>query len=96
MTEMLHLSTLMPLLPELTLIVGALVLLMIGAISGEKSSGGITALSIVLILCVGLLIAIAPPGKAVVFGGSFVVDDFSRFVKLLMLARFRRRVVPGA
>jgi hypothetical protein len=44
MTEMLHLSTLMPLLPELTLIVGALVFLMIGAISGEKSSGGITAL----------------------------------------------------
>jgi NADH-quinone oxidoreductase subunit N len=86
MTEMLHLSTLMPLLPELTLIVGALMLLMIGAISGEKSSGGITALSIILILCVGLLIAIAPPGKAAVFGGSFVVDDFSRFVKLLMLA----------
>ena len=86
MTEMLHLSTLMPLLPELTLIVGALVLLMIGAISGEKSSGGITALSIVLILGVGLLIAIAPPGKTVVFGGSFVVDDFSRFAKLLMLA----------
>jgi NADH-quinone oxidoreductase subunit N len=83
---MLHLSTLMPLLPELTLIVGALVLLMIGAISGEKSSGGITALSIILILGVGLLIAIAPPGKAAVFGGSFVVDDFSRFAKLLMLA----------
>jgi NADH-quinone oxidoreductase subunit N len=86
MTEMLHLSALMPLLPELTLIVGALVLLMIGAISGEKSSGGITALSIILILGVGLLIAIAPPGKAAVFGGSFVVDDFSRFAKLLMLA----------
>jgi NADH-quinone oxidoreductase subunit N len=86
MTEMLHLSALMPLLPELTLIVGALALLMIGAISGEKSSGGITALSIILILCVGLLVAIAPPGKAAVFGGSFVVDDFSRFAKLLMLA----------
>jgi NADH-quinone oxidoreductase subunit N len=86
MTEMLHLSALMPLLPELTLIVGALALLMIGAISGEKSSGGITAWSIILILCVGLLVAIAPPGKAAVFGGSFVVDDFSRFAKLLMLA----------
>jgi NADH-quinone oxidoreductase subunit N len=43
-------------------------------------------LSIILILCVGLLVAIAPPGKAAVFGGSFVVDDFSRFAKLLMLA----------
>ena len=86
MTEMLHLSALMPLLPELTLIVGALALLMIGAISGEKSSGGITALSIVLLAGVGLLIAIAPPGKASAFGGSFVVDDFARFAKLLMLA----------
>ncbi len=86
MTEMLHLSALMPLLPELTLIVGALALLTIGAISGEKSSGGITALSIVLLAGVGLLIAIAPPGKASAFGGSFVVDDFGRFAKLLMLA----------
>jgi len=82
----LHLSALMPLLPELVLIFGALALLMIGAVSGEKSSSGITALSIVLLGGVGLLIAIAPPGKASVFGGSFVVDDFGRFAKLLMLA----------
>jgi len=86
MTEMFNLSALMPLLPELTLIVGALALLMIGAFSGERSSGGITALSIVLLIGVGLLIAIAPAGKVAVFGGSFVVDDFGRFAKLLMLA----------
>ena len=52
MTEMLHLSALMPLLPELVLIVGALALLMIGAVSGEKSSGGITALGPMFAMCV--------------------------------------------
>jgi NADH-quinone oxidoreductase subunit N len=86
MTEMVHLTTLMPLLPELMLAVGALALLMIGAIGGEKTTDGITVLAILLLVAVGVVIVVAPAGTVVAFGGSFVIDGFSRFMKLLMLA----------
>ena len=34
----------------------------------------------------GFAIVMMPPGRVELFGGSFLVDDFARFLKLLALA----------
>jgi NADH-quinone oxidoreductase subunit N len=78
-------DTLAPLLPEFVLAVGALALLMIGVFRGEQTTGLISGLAIMLLLIAAALIGLLPPGKQSLFTGSFVVDDFSRFMKILCL-----------
>ena len=75
----------LPALPEIVLAVGAMVLLMLGAFRGERSAPAIHWLSIVLLVAAGVIVVWLPAGKLVTFGGSFVVDDFARFLKLLAL-----------
>jgi NADH-quinone oxidoreductase subunit N len=77
--------TLLPILPELVLAVGAMVLLMIGAFRGQQATGLVTTLAVVLLIVTGGLIMTLPAGKHVTFGGSFIVDDFARFLKILSL-----------
>ncbi|MBO0663783.1 NADH-quinone oxidoreductase subunit NuoN [Jiella sp. MQZ9-1] len=70
--------------PELILSVGAMFLLMFGVFMGEKSSQTVTGLSVAVIIIAALwLILITPLGTA--FGGSFVLDPFARFMKILVL-----------
>src|SRR4051795_1261825 len=76
---------LLPVLPELVLAVGAMVLLMLGAYRGEGTTrlgttpaGGVLGVT-------GALELMLPAGKHVTFGGSFIVDDFARFMKILAL-----------
>ncbi|MGY4479453.1 NADH-quinone oxidoreductase subunit NuoN [Bradyrhizobium sp. USDA 3364] len=76
---------LQPVLPELVLAVGAMVLLMIGAYRGQGTTRLITALAVLLLVLTGLLELWLPAGKLVTFGGSFIVDDFARFLKILAL-----------
>src|SRR4029079_13992857 len=76
---------LMPVLPELVLATGAMVLLMLGAFRGEGTTRTVTTLSILLLIATGVLILMLPAGKLVTFGGSFIVDDFARFLKILAL-----------
>lgn len=77
---------LLPILPELVLVVGAMLLLMLGAYRGPKATGTVTVLAILLLLATGALELFAlPAGKLVTFGGSFIVDDFARFLKVLAL-----------
>ena len=71
-------------LPEIVLAAGALVLVLIGAIRGERSVGLITGLALALIILVGALVFVRT-GKAVTFNGSFVQDDFARFMKIAAL-----------
>ncbi len=85
MTETVDLPALLPALPEIVLAVGAMVLLMLGAFRGERSAGSIHWLAIVLLVAAGLVVVWLPPGTLVTFGGSFVVDGFARFLKLLAL-----------
>ena len=76
----------MPLLPEIVLACGAMVMLMVGVIGGERSAPAVNGWCIgVLVLVAGAIIAWVPAGRFVLFGGSFVVDDFARFLKLLTL-----------
>ncbi|MGN6286045.1 MAG: NADH-quinone oxidoreductase subunit NuoN [Afipia sp.] len=77
--------SLLPALPEIVLAVGAMLLLMVGAYRGQRTVGAVTALAAVLLVVVGLLVLWLPAGKLATFGGSFVVDDYARFLKVLAL-----------
>jgi NADH-quinone oxidoreductase subunit N len=81
----LTLPSLVPLMPEIVLGVGAMVLLLIGVYSGERSARLTDILSILLLIAAGVLVVLQPQGKLVTFGGSFIVDDFARFLKVLAL-----------
>ena len=76
---------LLPVLPELVLAAGAMALLMVGAFRGQPTTSLITALSVGLLVLVGAIELLLPSGKLSTFGGSFIVDDFARFLKILSL-----------
>jgi NADH-quinone oxidoreductase subunit N len=77
--------SLLPALPEIVLAIGAMLLLMVGAYRGQRTVGTVTALATVLMVITGLLVLWLPGGKLTTFGGSFVVDDYARFLKILAL-----------
>src|SRR6266581_682968 len=76
---------LLPVLPELVLAAGAMVLLMLGAYRGPQTTSLVTALAVCLLVLVGVLELLLPAGKLTTFSGSFIVDDFARFLKILTL-----------
>ena len=78
-------------LPEITLAVGAMAILLIGVfIGGRGPSSEMAAarfahvLSVALLLFAAGLIAFGD-GEAAAFGGQFVSDGFARFAKMLIL-----------
>jgi NADH-quinone oxidoreductase subunit N len=79
------LPRLLPLLPEIVLGGGAMALLMLGVFRRSGGQRAIDAAAIVLLLLAGLIEILLPAGRLVSFGGSFVVDDFARFLKILAL-----------
>jgi len=76
---------LLPVLPELVLAAGAMVLLMLGAYRGARATSLVTGLAGCLLVLTGVLELLLPGGKVTTFGGSFIVDDFARFLKILAL-----------
>jgi NADH-quinone oxidoreductase subunit N len=76
---------LLPVLPELVLAAGGMVLLMLGAYRGQPTTSLVTGLAIGLLVVTGVLEFMLPTGRLTTFGGSFIVDDFARFLKILAL-----------
>ena len=77
-------SSLSLLTPELILAAGAMVLLMIGVYSSERSYGVVNALAVLLLVAAGgWMLLWSADGQA--FGGAFVSDPFARFMKVLTL-----------
>ncbi|MGA3309356.1 MAG: NADH-quinone oxidoreductase subunit NuoN [Xanthobacteraceae bacterium] len=76
---------LVPLLPEIVLGLGAMALLMFGVFGGERAVRAIDFAAIALLLIAGLIVLMLPEGKLVTFDGSFVVDGFARFLKILAI-----------
>src|SRR6202012_6186836 len=76
---------LLPVLPEMVLAIGAMALLMLGAYRGQQTTGLVTGLAICLLIVVGVLELTLPAGKLTTFGGSFIVDGFARFLKVVAL-----------
>ena len=79
------LPTYLPLLPEIVLGLGALALLMLGVFRTHVRSRAVDYASIALLAIAGAILLALPAGRLTSFGGSFVVDDFARFLKILAL-----------
>ena len=80
-----QLPNLIPLLPEFLLGIGAMTLLLVGVYRPADTGRFIDGAAIVLLALAGVILAMLPPGKLVTFGGSFIVDEFARFLKILAL-----------
>jgi NADH-quinone oxidoreductase subunit N len=85
MNDAAALPALLPALPEIVLALGAMALLMLGAFRGEHTAVAANWLGIGLLVAAGAIILWLPGGTLTTFGGSFVVDPFARFLKLLAL-----------
>jgi NADH-quinone oxidoreductase subunit N len=80
-----ELPALLPALPEILLAVGAMGLLMLGAFRGEGAAVPVNWLAIALLVLAGAIVVALPGGTLTTFGGSFILDPFARFLKLLAL-----------
>ena len=80
-----QLPNLIPLLPEFVLGVGAMALLLVGVYRPADTGRFIDGAAIMLLALAGVTLAVLPSGKLVTFGGSFIVDEFARFLKILAL-----------
>ena len=78
------LSELSAVVPELILALGAMALLMVGAFARRNAATIANAASLGVLL-LALIAVILGDGESRVMGGSFVVDDFARFMKAASL-----------
>jgi NADH-quinone oxidoreductase subunit N len=84
MTAEILLASLQISTPELILAVGALALLMIGVFSGDRSAPTVTGLAVAILIAAGLWLVLVPAeGEA--WGGAFILDSFSRYMKVIAL-----------
>ncbi len=77
-------SDVLVLLPEQILALGAMALMLAGAIGGEKTAPAISWGAIALLLASGVAVVMGPVGVTA-FHGAFVADGFARFAKILIL-----------
>jgi len=75
----------MPVLPELILAIGAMLLLLFGAFRADRSSMTANWLAIALILVSAVAVALLPNFEKPAFGSAFIVDSFGRAMKILTL-----------
>ena len=78
---------------EVTLAIGAMVLLMLGAFIGEKSTRLISILSVALLVAAAALAINAPLGQA--FNGAFVADPLAAYGKVAIYLLSAVAVVMG-
>ena len=86
MNDPAQMSALTAVLPELLLAVGAMALLMLGAYRGERVANVADGIAIAILVAAAFIVARLPDGKPAALGGSFVIDDFARFLKILAIA----------
>ncbi|MBN9010516.1 MAG: NADH-quinone oxidoreductase subunit N, partial [Rhizobiales bacterium] len=78
------LASFLPALPEIILAIGILVLLLVGAVAGQRATALVTGLAVVTIVISGVVLVLSP-ASGVAFSGSFILDGFARLMKLLAL-----------
>ena len=74
-----------PVLPEIILAAGVLVLVLFGAIRGERSAGTVNILSLALLGAAFIAVLMLPSERVETMAGSFIVDTFAKFMKSLTL-----------
>jgi len=87
MNQLTQISDLRPMLPEIVMACGAMVMLMVGVgiYQSERSARIVNGFCIAVLALTGLIVAMQPPGRTVMFYGSFMVDEYARFLKLLAI-----------
>lgn len=73
-----------PALPEIILALGAIAMVLIGAVRGERAGRLLEGLALVL-LAVALVVVVSGEGRLLTFNDGFVADGFARFMKVLTL-----------
>jgi NADH-quinone oxidoreductase subunit N len=76
--------TFVPVIPELVLAIGALLMLLVGIFVGDRSFGIVTTLAVIVVVIAGVAVA-GVPDRYVTFSGAFTFDPFARLMKLLIL-----------
>ncbi|MEM9170425.1 MAG: NADH-quinone oxidoreductase subunit NuoN [Pseudomonadota bacterium] len=71
-------------LPELTLAVGAMVLLVVGVYLGERGARAIALCCVALLIAAALMTLVGKPGAASLFDGAYRVDAFAHFAKVII------------
>jgi NADH-quinone oxidoreductase subunit N len=79
------LPDLAPIVPEIVLACGAMLMLMLGVVMGARSSRVVNSWCILVLVAAAVALIVAPAGRFEMFTGSFVLDDFARFLKMLTL-----------
>lgn len=95
MQSLAEFSTLWPALPEAVLVIGALLLLSLGAVKGDKVGGLIATLSVALLIVAALIVESLPSERVVIFSGGFVLDAFGKFVKTTSFVASAVAIVMG-
>jgi NADH-quinone oxidoreductase subunit N len=87
-TPIFALPSLVPALPEIVLALGALLMILIGAIKGQSAQTQrvVDSLAIALLLIALVIVIGQDNAKVLTFERAFVSDGFSRFMKVLTLA----------
>ncbi|CAA7625837.1 NADH-quinone oxidoreductase subunit NuoN [Magnetospirillum sp. UT-4] len=77
---------LIPVLPELFLVLAAMALLMAGVFRKDEGFGSTTSLAIMAMVAAAVLVwAVGGDERQTTFGGMFVMDSFAVFAKLMVL-----------
>ena len=74
-----------PVLPELILACLAMALLMYGVFRGDKAVGSVSWLAVAALIITGIAISALPDSAQSAFRGQFIVDQFARFMKWLVI-----------
>jgi NADH-quinone oxidoreductase subunit N len=82
------LQSLAPMWPELIIAGAAMALLMLGVFRAETDNNGeaVGWLAILALIAAGIVVAQQPAAAQSLFDNAFVIDNFGRFMKLLVLA----------
>ncbi len=77
---------LMPVMPEIILAVGAMLLLMVGVFRPTKAFSEVSTLSLLLLVITGGVLYFYVGGETqITFGGMFISDSFAVYTKVLIL-----------
>jgi NADH-quinone oxidoreductase subunit N len=76
---------LLPAVPEIVLACGAMLMLMLGVFMGERSGRFVNSLCVLVLVAAAAGLIAVPVGQHALFSGSFVLDDYARFLKMLTL-----------
>ena len=85
----------LPALPEIFLGGSSLILLMIGVFIGNKSTAVITWITSLIILAALVIVLVMDNKTQTTFGGLFIIDTFSTFMKSIVLIGAAMTLIVG-